>query len=48
MISLYIYLEKMNIPRIIKTSDGNYFSKYKDNFIVIYSFLEGKQLYILT
>lgn len=44
MISLYIYLEKMNIPRIIKTSDGNYFSKYKDNFIVIYSFLEGKQL----
>lgn len=44
MISLYIYLEKMNIPKIIKTSDGNYFSKYKDNFIVIYSFLEGKQL----
>ena len=44
MISLYNYLEEMNIPKIIKTSDGNYFSKYMDKFIVIYSFLEGKQL----
>ena len=44
MIFLYNYLEEMNIPKIIKTIDGNYFSKYMDKFIVIYSFLEGKQL----
>lgn len=44
MISLYNYLEEMNIPKIIKTNDGNYFSKYMDKYIVIYSFLDGKQL----
>ena len=37
MIFLYNYLEEMNIPKIIKTIDGNYFSKYMDKFIVIYS-----------
>ena len=44
MVSLYNYLEKMNIPKIIKTENGNYFSKYMDKFIIIYSFLEGKPL----
>ena len=44
MIDLYNYLDEMNIPQIIKTSYGNYFSKYMDKYIVIYSFLKGKQL----
>lgn len=44
MISLYNLLKNMNIPKIIKTNDGKYFSRYMDKFIIIYSFLEGKQL----
>lgn len=45
MVELHNYLKDMDIPRIIKTKDNNYFIKYNDKYIIIYSFLEGKQLH---
>lgn len=46
MISLYNFLNENNfyVPRIIQTKNKEYYKKYNDKYIVMYSFLEGSQL----
>ena len=46
MIKLHNFLNENNlyVPRIIPTKNKEYYKKYNDNYIVMYSFLEGSQL----
>lgn len=46
MIKLHNFLNENNlyVPRIIPTKNKEYYKKYDDNYIVMYSFLEGSQL----
>lgn len=45
MIKLYNYLNKNNfyVPKIIQRKNKEYYTKYSDKYIVLYSFLEGTQ-----
>lgn len=45
MVELHNYLKDMYIPKIIKTKNNTSYIKYNDKYIIIYSFLEGKQLH---
>ena len=46
MINLHNFLNENNfyVPKIIPTKNKEYYKKYDDNYIVMYSFLEGSQL----
>lgn len=46
MIKLHNFLNENNlyVPRIIPTKNKEYYKKYNDKYIVMYSFLEGIQL----
>ena len=46
MIKLHNFLNENNlyVPRIIQTKNKEYYKKYNDKYIVMYSFLEGSQL----
>ena len=46
MINLHNFLNENNlyVPRIIQTKNKEYYKKYNDKYIVMYSFLEGSQL----
>ena len=46
MIKLYNFLNenKFYVPKIIPTKNKEYYTKYSDKYIVLYSFLEGIQL----
>ena len=46
MIKLHNFLNENNlyVPRIIPTKNKEYYKKYNDKYIVMYSFLEGSQL----
>ena len=46
MIKLHNFLNENNlyVPRIIQTKNKEYYKKYNDKYIVMYSFLEGIQL----
>ena len=46
MINLHNFLNENNlyVPRIIQTKNKEYYKKYNDKYIAMYSFLEGSQL----
>ena len=46
MIKLHNFLNENNlyVPRIIQTKNKEYYKKYNDKYIAMYSFLEGSQL----
>ena len=46
MIKLHNFLNENNfyVPKIIPTKNKEYYKKYNDKYIVMYSFLEGSQL----
>lgn len=46
MIKLHNFLNENNlyVPRIIQTENKEYYKRYNDKYIVMYSFLEGMQL----
>ena len=46
MINLYNFLNENNfyVPKIIQTKNKEYYKKYNDTYVVMYSFLEGIQL----
>lgn len=46
MIKLHNFLNENNlyVPRIIQTKNKEYYKRYNDKYIVMYSFLEGMQL----
>lgn len=46
MIQLYNFLNENNfyVPKIIQTKNKEYYTKYNEKYIVMYSFLEGIQL----
>ena len=44
MINLHNHLKSLHIPRIITTKDKEELLKFNNEYIVIYSFLEGKQV----
>ena len=46
MINLHNFLNENNfyVPKIIPTQNKDYYKKYNDKYIVMYSFLEGMQL----
>ena len=51
MINLYDLLNKNDfyVPKIIQTKNKEYYKKYNDTYVVMYSFLEGIQLkYIIN
>ena len=41
MINIHNYLDKLYIPKILKSNTGDYFMKYDNKYIIIYTFLEG-------
>ena len=45
MIKLYNFLNENNfyVPKIMQAKNKEYYTKYSDNYIVLYSFLEGIQ-----
>ena len=47
LILLHNCLDDMHIPKIIKANNGSYFVEYCDKYIVIFSFLEGKQISLI-
>ena len=46
MIKLYTFLNENNfyVPKIIQTKNKEYYTKFNDKYIVMYSFLDGIQL----
>ena len=46
MINLHNFLNENDfyVPKIITTPNKEYYKKYNDKYIVMYSFLEGSQL----
>ena len=44
MVSLHNHLKNIYIPRVLKTKDDRYFTEYDNKYIIVYSFLEGKQI----
>ena len=44
IISLHNYLDNMYIPKIVKANGENYYIKYNNKCIVLFTFLNGKQV----